>query len=148
MSEKKNIIDKALIVGSSVAVNLVLFEAAGFWHSGGEVRHLAASLVFALAVGALLIVLIRKSLHVWLAGFFLGIVIGVGQSFQLWLGESFEGEFFVALATMMFFAALGLIVGAAAEFIRLLHFIAHGGNIRNYPGQPAGDKPPASKPPL
>jgi hypothetical protein len=109
---------------------------------------LAVSLIFSLAAGAFFILMLKKNLYAWLAGFLLGVVIGLIQSAQLWIGETFDGEFFVSLATMLFFAVLGLVVGATAEFIRLLHFTAHGGKFRNYPSRSDGDKPSAPRPPL
>lgn len=133
---------KSLLIGLASAAALALVDISAYVHSGTSWRDLLLALVLPPAVGACGALFLHWRFHAWLSGFTAGVCIGIFSALPLLSGESFDGEFFVASATLLFFIILGFIIGAIAEFIRLLHFIVHGGRIRDYPGRVRKDAAP------
>ncbi len=126
----------ALAAGFAVVIG-------GYLAFGGTLLELVASLFAAAAAAAALGVQMKRRLYPWLYCTLAGLVVGLFSCLQFYWGDRFEREFFVAMATLAFFLVLGFIIGMAAEFVRLIHFITHGGDIRVYPRRPAA--PAASR---
>jgi len=111
-----------LVAGAAPAVALV----SGYAFCGEGPVQLALALVAPAAAGAACAYIWHKRLYAWFTGLAGGLLIGLLSSLQLLMGEIFVQECFVVLATFLFFAVLGCLLGAVAEFIRLLHHIVHG----------------------
>ena len=62
----------------------------------------------------------------------LGLIVGDVSALDI-ARQPVEGLFFVATVTVVFFAGLGLAVGLIAEFVRLIHYLVHGGRVWRYP---------------
>jgi len=140
---------KKYFSGLSGRVGLAAASAAGllmlsiYWHCGSGTGELAFALGFPPAFGASCLFLARRRFFAWLAGLVLGFIGGLISALPLLTGAGLEGEFYVSVATLLFFIVLGFILGAAGEFVRLLHFVAHGGSIVKYPDlPPAAEQPP------
>lgn len=88
---------------------------------------------FALVFGAFASLFHARRLRALLVGLVLGLVSGVASSVGL-LRQPVEGIFFAVAATMTFFAALGLVVGAFVEFVMFLHHVSHGRRPGRYGG--------------
>ena len=97
----------------------------GYLHAGGRPVHLAAALLAAASSAALCAGFLAKKWRALFVGSAAGALTGALSAIDLFLGPSFENEFFVGLATLLFFEALGLALGAIGEFIRVLHRSAH-----------------------
>ncbi|MFA6604328.1 MAG: hypothetical protein WCT10_05885 [Patescibacteria group bacterium] len=86
------------------------------------------------AVGIVAVIILAARWRIWFWFLVFGAAIGSLSALELFLGEPFEQAFFVSALTQLYFFALSLILGAAAEFIGLLHHLFHGGDLWKYPG--------------
>lgn len=123
----KRLLYSAVIVAAApVGVFLV-----GFVSAGGTLAHAALTfgsvLAFALAAG-LMFAYDRKF---FFTGTVMGFVVGTLFGADLLFEVPFEDQFAVSAMTMMFFVVLGVVLGAIAEFIHLLHHAVHGGRIEH-----------------
>ncbi|MFC1703105.1 hypothetical protein ACFLZO_01425, partial [Patescibacteria group bacterium] len=75
-------------------------------------------------------------LRFWFSGLFMGLIIGTLFAYDLLRQPLFEQQYFVSMATMMFFVTLGFMFGAIAEFIHKLHHVVHGGKLKDCPVEP------------
>jgi len=82
----------------------------------------------------------------WFTGTAMGLAVGTAFAADLLFEVPFEDQFAVAAMTLMFFVALGFMLGAIAEFIHLLHHAAHFGHIEHCVAEP--DKEPEGEPPV
>jgi hypothetical protein len=137
---------KTLWIGLAVTVLLALMTLPAYGHSGAGRGDLIFALVLPPVIGAFTALFLYRRFYAWLACYGAGLFIGALSSLPLLTGEMFTGEFFVVMVTLVFFAVLGFIVGAAAEFIRLLHFIIHGGRVLDYPDRVRKDTAPPPPP--
>lgn len=122
-----------MILGAAVEAALWATVFIGYFHAADATpSQLAFALVVSVAAGLIVVGLTARRLTVWLGFLLAGLLIGVSSAAELLFSEPFEQEFFVAIITLAYFAALGLAFGMLFEFVRLLHFLLHGGKIRGY----------------
>ena len=112
-------------LGLTMAAVPAVVLVGGHLHCGQGWAQLGLALFVPAAAGAAAGLMWRYRLYGWVGGTICGLLVGTLASLQLLLGEAFVQECFVSQATFLFFLALGLLLGAIAEFIRLLHHIVH-----------------------
>ena len=105
-------------------LSAVLLLAAHFKTEGGASAAWFVPM-FSLMTGAFTALFHARRLHALLGGLVFGLTSGFFSSLGL-LGQPVEDVFFAVAATMAFFVALGLILGAFVEFVMYLHHLAHG----------------------
>ncbi len=133
MLSLKKIRTVPVYAGAAGFAAAALFTLPSYWHCGTNLPDLYFAAVFPLVFGLFCGLLQYRRFLAWLAGLILGFGAGVVSAWPLLSCEAFEGEFYVSSATLVFFTVLGLILGAAGEFVRLLHYVAHGGSVLKYP---------------
>lgn len=122
-----------LILGAVIEAVLWIVIFVSYFHAADPtLSQLAFALVLSVAAGLIAVGLAARRLTVWLGTLLTGLFIGAASAVELIYSEPFEQEFFITAATLAYFVALGLAIGSLFEFIRLLHYIFHGGKIREY----------------
>ncbi|MDD5251710.1 MAG: hypothetical protein PHT12_03690 [Patescibacteria group bacterium] len=127
-------------VGAFVEATGLITVIVGYFLRGGNVWLLTSGVIGSVVVGSLAWTFMARRFRLLLAGLVGGAVIGAISAWQLLWYEPFERQFFVAVVTLAFYPALGLIFGAIAEFISLIHYLVHGQPINRYPDN--GHEPP------
>lgn len=112
--------------GLSAVLPALLF-GIGYVRVGSGIGFVFASIAFVLATAALLGVFHAARCRFWWAGMLFGYLTGLAFAADLLFEVTFEGQYFVASATFMYFVALGFMLGMIAEFIHVLHHVFHGG---------------------
>jgi len=102
---------------------------------GAGAVDLAMMAAMPVAAGVISAIFFAARWRIWFWFLVFGVAIGSLSALELFLGEPFERAFFVCALTEFYFFALGLVLGAAAEFIKLLHYLLHGGDLWKYPGE-------------
>ncbi len=134
MKELEKKIDlKPWYVGFGALTAVFAVVLGGFAAFGGTPLQLAASLGSGAAAAAVLGLLMKRRFYPWFFGTLAGWAVGLFSCLQLYWGVRFDQLFFVAMATLAFFTTLGFVIGAAAEFVRLVHYVSHGGAVGKYP---------------
>jgi hypothetical protein len=133
MPEKTSFPTKALLSGATIGGVMLLATVGAYVHAGGQWPSLLFGIILSFAVGASVVGLRWRRLMPWLWCLVGSTIIGLSSGFELVSGESFEQEFFVAVATLGFFVVLGFMLGALLEFIRFIHHLLHGRKWRDYP---------------
>ncbi len=142
MLSLKKIRTVPVYVGASAFATAAFFTLPSYWHCGTGPSDLYFALAFPAVFGLFCGLMQYRRLLAWLAGLVLGFAAGAVSALPLLSCGEYEGEFFVSSATLAFFVVLGLILGAAGEFVRLLHYVAHGGNVLKYPESFPAQEPP------
>lgn len=128
--------NRAIIVGfATVFVPLLVFTG-GFVSAEPTIVHTGLAAAFILSMGVIAAFFFALHLRFWFSGLVIGLTVGTLFAYDLFRQPLFEQQFFVSMATMMFFAALGFMFGALAEFIHILHHVFHGGKLENCPVEP------------
>jgi len=146
MSDTRKIMTGPVWIGLAAAAPVAVFTLWAYWHSADKASYLYYCLGFPAAFGLVCGFLAKRRLQAWLAGMVIGLAAGLVSAVPLLLGESFKNEFYASFATVVFFVALGFLLGATGEFVRLLHFVAHGGRVLEYPDLPPATEGPAPRP--
>lgn len=89
------------------------------------------AVVFGIAMGLL------HSRRLWSVfwGTALGLLAGISSSWGL-IGQQVQSLFPTVLATLALLTSIGFLIGAFIEFVQLLHYIAHGNDIKTYRSDP------------
>lgn len=128
--------DRAIIVGlATVSVPLLVFTG-GFVNAEPTIVHTGLTIAFILSTGVIAAFFFALHLRFWFSGLLIGLTVGVLFAYDLLRQPLFEQQFFVSMATMMFFVALGFMFGAIAELIHKLHHVFHGGKLKDCPVEP------------
>lgn len=117
----------ALITSLPVAVTLI----AAALDAEGQLLMLMAVPVLAALIGIVAGLLAARRLNSMLTGLIIGLLGGLRSAWDV-IGYHVYGSFAVAVAIITLFVFLGFMVGTFVEFVQLLHFVAHGGKVREY----------------
>jgi hypothetical protein len=134
-----------IYVGAFLAVIGMVVFILGFRHGGAEFTHLLSALGLAVGVGLASFFLYKKQLRVWFVSLVGGYLFGLTSALEFLVGPEVLNGYYVALLTTLFFTVIGFVFGVIVEFIRLLHYVIHGGIIRRYPGSFSEESEPESK---
>jgi hypothetical protein len=124
---------KPLLAAAATAVTLLVYAARGFAATGAAPRTLAMNVALATLFAALVGAAVRLRFRAWAVCMIVGIVLGMVSAAPLYFEAEAVGHDMAGLLTLAFFAALGISVGAVAEFIAYVHHLTHGRHPRQYP---------------
>lgn len=135
--DKKGIFhDRAVIVGlTTVSVPLLVFTW-GVVNAKPTIMDVGLTAAFILSTGVIAAFFFATHLRFWFSGLLIGLIVGVLFAYDLLRQPLFEQQFFVSMATTMFFVTLGFMFGAIAELIHKLHHVFHGGKLKDCPVEP------------
>lgn len=111
--------------GTAVFIVTAAVLVMGWFRTDLEGARPSLSLALPPIVGGFCGLCVIRKWTVWLAVTLFGLVIGLVSALQLYLGPEFIGQYRVGFLTLAFYFALGVIFGAASEFIRYLHRLSH-----------------------
>lgn len=86
----------------------------------------------ALLAGAMTFIFHARAWHALLLAFVVSLVVGDVGALDV-AHQPMEQVFAVTAATVIFFMAVGLMIGFVAEVVRLCHYLLHGGRLKFYP---------------
>jgi lysylphosphatidylglycerol synthetase-like protein (DUF2156 family) len=123
-----------LMTAAAVTIAQAFILAIAFAAAGSEmpVDRLWLIPVVALLAGALAALFHARSWHALLLAFLISVVVGDIGALDL-AQQPVEQIFAVTAATVIFFMAIGLLIGFIAEVVRFCHYLLHGGRIKLYP---------------
>jgi quinol-cytochrome oxidoreductase complex cytochrome b subunit len=124
-ADKKRSWRRPYLIGGITWLCLLATLFFGYWRDGGRPMELAGAVAASFFVSLALVGMSAKGLKAWVFGTLGGAAVGIFSALDLFFGDRFERAFFVAFATLAFFIALGLILGALAELVRFLHWAVH-----------------------
>ncbi|OGL74513.1 hypothetical protein A3C96_01610 [Candidatus Uhrbacteria bacterium RIFCSPHIGHO2_02_FULL_60_10] len=124
-TEAKNENRLALAIGLILTVFVGATLLTGYFSGIQEGVNPAWIASAALAAGATAVFLLRFRLYAWFIGWVLGVVIGTTSALDMILGPAFEKMLYVSLMTVVVFAGLGFLAGAAGELVRYAHRVSH-----------------------
>jgi hypothetical protein len=123
-----------LMTAAAVIIAQAIILAVAFAAAGGAMPVSRAWLIPGVAVlsGALAYLFYARGWHALLLAFVISLVVGDVGALDI-ANQPVEGVFAVTAATVVFFMAVGLMIGLVAEVVRFCHYLIHGGKIRFYP---------------
>ncbi len=128
--------NRAVIAGIVTVIAPLFVFTGGFVNAEPTAVQTGLTVVFILSTGVVTAFFFALHLRFWFSGVLIGLIVGTLFAYDLLRQPLFQQQFFVSMATMMFFVVLGFLFGAVAEFIHKVHHVLHGGKLKDCPIEP------------